>query len=250
MKLRKLLTILLLFAMTTGIAPVGMLADGLVDNIPPGEEMTVEAVDEAVSEAGSEPLGDGGDTAISDAEATSDDLGRLQVQERNIEEAFTENQGSADDCQVRAAIDDGGEEAEDPDLYAPLIGDLCPAKQGLDTKEHFRLIDGFRDIIIRPHKESLMFVRRKLLCRHHKNGKIALPVPQDPGEFITVHYRHHDIQDHQIDRLFFQQFQSLFSVFGRTDHVTVSLQNCPDITARVFVIVNNQDVKHFSTVLY
>ncbi|MNR59307.1 hypothetical protein D3C85_1805390 [compost metagenome] len=64
-----------------------------------------------------------------------------------------------------------------------------------------------------------------MLGRGHQNGKQAAGIPELLGEFISVHIRHHNIKNDEIDMLLIEHAHGPGSVFSGRHLVSFAFQH-------------------------
>jgi hypothetical protein len=74
--------------------------------------------------------------------------------------------------------------------------------------------------------------------RDSRGGRIG---PQPPDELDPIHYRHHDVGDHQVRRRLTRQSQSSRSITGFDHIVAGPLENPPEQEPLVRFVVDHQD---------
>ena len=72
------------------------------------------------------------------------------------------------------------------------------------------------------------------MCRRRVIGLEALQ------HFVAIHFRHHDVEQHQVEGLRAQHFQRLPSVFGGGDRVALPLQAAREHVAIRFDVIHDE----------
>ena len=102
-----------------------------------------------------------------------------------------------------------------------FIDDLCSTKQCFHAKQQFIDINGFYHIVINAQLKALGFVRECITGCNHKDRQLIPTVSECFGKIISVHVRHHQIGDDQINIHLIQQSQCFFAVCGRSSLITI-----------------------------
>jgi hypothetical protein len=79
-------------------------------------------------------------------------------------------------------------------------------------------------------------------CRHHDDHRVGLvPVLVDPPDHLeTVHPRHHQVQQDQVETVLPDLLESFSSIPGRDDLMPMPPQNSPDEAADPIIIIHHE----------
>ena len=124
-------------------------------------------------------------------------------------------------------------------FHAPQVGE--PPQLGFDPGHQFHGAEGLGDVVVRPQVQSLDLVVVFRLRRQQDDGHVSRrPDLFRGGE--PVQPGHHDVHDHQVHRLPFEDLQRLQAVVCREGAVAFVFQidlNRPD---DFLVVVADQNV--------
>ena len=82
------------------------------------------------------------------------------------------------------------------------------------------------------------------LCRDHQDRDLATRFAQGLGEPVAVEFRHHDVEDDQVDMHGVEPRERRFPVVFGKDGIVLALKHGADQFSRVFVVVDDQNVDH------
>ena len=117
-------------------------------------------------------------------------------------------------------------------------------KLGIDPGHELHRCKGLRHIIIRPDIEPCHLVDLLGLRREHNHRKIVM-LPKLHRHRDSVHHRHHDIDDRQMNLLFFQNLQALQAVLGLEDLISLIFHINTHAVQDLFVILDDQNMVSF-----
>ena len=118
---------------------------------------------------------------------------------------------------------------------------LLTTEHRFDPGGQFENRKRFGQIIIRSHLQPLYPLGFAGASADNNHRQIAGLLTNAPTNFQTVYARQHQVEDHRIPKLFFQQAQGLGSVRHVDNLITLIQQIQAQQRGDIFIIFNQQD---------
>ena len=98
----------------------------------------------------------------------------------------------------------------------------------MDAGEKLACIERLRQVVVCPGIETLYTVQQLGLRRQHEDRRTDMLLAQNPRHLISIHFRHHDIQDEEIIDPGRRIIDPGFSIIYRLGLIPLLRQQIPD----------------------
>ena len=98
----------------------------------------------------------------------------------------------------------------------------------MDAGEKLARIKGLRQVVVRPGIEPLYTVQQLGLRCQQEDRRADVLLAQDPCHLVSIHFRHHDIQDEEIIDPGCCISDPGFSIIHRLGLIALLRQQIPD----------------------
>ena len=126
-------------------------------------------------------------------------------------------------------------------LLPPALVAAVPAEDGVDTGHDLLHLEGFHDIVIRPHLQAGHLVLQLAFGSHHDDGRLA-GLTDLSAHAPAVQHGEHDVQQHQVRRKAVEQGHPLAAVCRHLRLEALLLQIELEQLGNIAVVFHN---KHF-----
>ena len=93
-----------------------------------------------------------------------------------------------------------------------LIDNFCPAEECFHTEQQFIDINGFDHVVVNTEFKSFCLIRESIFGSHDQNRELITAVTKCFGQIITIHARHHQISNNEINISLIQHFECLLPI--------------------------------------
>ena len=106
-------------------------------------------------------------------------------------------------------------------IQADVIDNFCPAEECLHTEEQFIDINGFYHVVVNTEFKSFCLIRKSIFGSHDQNRELITAVTECFGQIISIHARHHQISDNEINIGLIQHFECLLSIKSNASFIAI-----------------------------